>query len=144
LSSTIQQHFTLDNLNMLRRVLDNAGLHDGPDAARLARLSASRFLIECFQHGISTETDLKSELLNHLHQDMSERARAAEFADAQTWENEGDALASEVKLSRHSVQLDSNQATIARRIILGFPVFGLSRSSIRADDDIPQMLTTAA
>ncbi|CAN7538117.1 hypothetical protein [Rhizobium sp. LjRoot254] len=145
LSSTIQQHFTLDDLNMLRRVLDNAGLHDRHgETSHSARLAASRFLIGCFKQGISTEMELRFELFHHLYQDMSERVRAGELADIKAWENEGGALASEARPTRQPMRLVSSHATVVRRIMLGFPAFSPSDNSSGADDAIPQMLTMAA
>ena len=93
MSSTTRQYFTSEDLNMLRRVMDNAGLFGRPDEpSQLARSAASRFLIACFQQGIATETELRFELFHHLHQDMSEPVRAAEIFDFQAWENEGGAF----------------------------------------------------
>lgn len=95
MSSATQQYLTPNDLNMLRRVLDDSGLYDGlDDAAHLARLTASRLLIGCFQQGISMEMERRLELFNHLYQDMSERVRAEELAGVQMWKNEAGALAS--------------------------------------------------
>lgn len=146
MSSTTQQYFTPDDLNMLGRVLDNAGLQDGPgEASRPARLAASRFLIERFQQGISAEMELGSELFHHLYQDMSERVRGGELAEVQTWENEGGAMAPEARPIRQpSVRLVNSQVTIVRRIMLGFPAFSPGDGSSSVDDHIPQMLMMAA
>lgn len=105
MSSTIQQYFTPDNLNMLRRALDDAGCH----------YKANGFF-------------------HHLYQDMSERARAREFADFEAWENEGGALAKSRPNRQPSLRLVSGQATIVRRIMLGFPAFSLSNRSLGAED----------
>lgn len=146
MSSTIQQHFAPDDLNMLRRVLDNAGLHDRPgEASLVARLAASRFLIGCFQQGISTEMALRFELFHHLHQDMSERVQARELADIKAWENEGGAPASEARATRQPrMRRISGRTTIVRRIMLGFSAFSPSDDSPGADHAIPQKLTMAA
>ena len=145
MSSTTQQHFTRDDLNMLRRVLENAGFHDRPgEASHLARLSASRFHFGCFQQGISTKMELRFELFHHLYQDMSERARA-ELAIIQTWENEGGAVASDTMPHRQPLmRLVGSQATTIRCITLGFPVFIASDHSPSATNAIPQMSMMAA
>jgi hypothetical protein len=146
MSSTFQQHFTPDDLNMIRRVLDNAGLHDRPgEATHHARLSASLFLITCFQQGISTELALREELHHHLYQDTSEPVRAGEPADVQGWENEGGAVAAEPQtMPLLNLRLVAGQTPDVRRIMLGFPDFMLSYVSAGPEGDVPRMLPMAA
>lgn len=142
MSSTFQQHFTSDNLNMIRRVLDYAGLHDRlGEATHQARPSASRFLITCFQGGISTELALREELYHHLYQDMSEPVRAGENADIHGWENEGGAASVEPRIT---LQLVASQATDVRGVRSGFPAFIANRVSVGLQDDIPPTLPMAA
>lgn len=145
MSSTIQQYFTSGDLHMIRRVLDNAGLHDRADErSRLARRVAGRFLIGCFQQGISTEMELRFELFHHLYQDTSERVRMGEVADLQAWENEGGAVVSAARPNvRPGLRLVAGQTSDVRRIMLGFPAFMLSHASSGADDNIPRMLMAA-
>ena len=146
MSSTFQQHFTPDDLNMIRRVLDNAGLHDRPGhATHQARPSASRFLIKCFQRGVSTELALRDELYHHLYQDMSEPVRACENADVKGWENEGGAVEAEPQTTHlRNLRLVAGQTPDIRRIKLGFPDFILSYVSAGSEGDVPRMLPMAA
>ena len=59
MSSGYQQHFTSADIDMLDRVLGRAGMPDVPDpSGKEDRLTASRFLIETFQHGITDESAL--------------------------------------------------------------------------------------
>ena len=59
MSSGYQQHFTSADIDMLDRVLVRAGMTDVPDSSgKEGRLTASRFLIETFQHGITDESAL--------------------------------------------------------------------------------------
>jgi hypothetical protein len=65
MSSGYQQHFTAANIDMLHRVLDRAGIADLPGAlASALRSKASRFLIETFQHGMTSESALYFALVN--------------------------------------------------------------------------------
>jgi hypothetical protein len=146
MSSTNQQHFTSDDLDMLRRVLDNADLHDRPsEIPHPVRSAASRFLITRFQQGNTSEIELRFELFHHLYQDTSERARAGEHAEFQVWENEGGAVVSEAHPNHQpSLRLVAGQTSTVRRIMLGFPAFTLSHDFSGADDDIPRVVLMAA
>ena len=65
MSSGHQQHFTSANIDMLHRVLARAGIADLPGATASAlRSKASRFLIETFQHGMTSESALYFALVN--------------------------------------------------------------------------------
>lgn len=142
MSSTFQQYFTSDDLSMIRRVLDNAGLHDRlGEATHQARPSASRFLITCFQRGISTELALREELYHHLYQDMSEPARAGENGDVHDWETEGGAVSVEPQIT---LQLVARQTFDIRGIRSGFTAFIASHVSVGLQDDIPPTLPMAA
>jgi hypothetical protein len=141
MSSTFQQYLTSDDLNIIRRVLDNAGLHDRfGEVAHQARVTASRFLITCFQRGISTELALREELY-HLYQDMSEPVRAGENAEIHDWEIEGSAVSVEPRIR---LQLVASQTTDIRGIRSGFTAFIASHVSIGLQDDILPTLPMAA
>ncbi|MBX9458069.1 MAG: hypothetical protein KL863_19725 [Rhizobium sp.] len=101
MSSTTRQYFTSDDLNMLRRILDDAGLVDRDgETSRRSRSVASRFLIACFQQGVATEMELRSELFHHLYQDLTEPVRAGEITDFPSWENEGGAFGTRARSDR--------------------------------------------
>lgn len=146
MSSTFQQHFTPDDLNMIRRVLDNAGIHHRPgEATHQDRPSASRFLITCFQQGISTELALREELHHHLYQDTSEPVRAGENADVKGWENEDGAMAAELqKTPLINRRLVAGQTLDVRRITLSYPDFTLSYASAGLEGEVPRILPMAA
>lgn len=68
MSSMTQQYLSSDDLRMLKRVLDNAGLHDQFDEySRLIRMVAGRHLIASFQLGIASEMELNFELLRFFN-----------------------------------------------------------------------------
>lgn len=146
MSSTFQQYLTSDDLNMIRRVLDNAGLHDrSGKVAHQARVTGSRFLITRFQLGISTELALREKLYHHLYQDMSEPVQAGENAGVHDWENEGGAVAAEPQTTpRLRLQHVASQAPNVRRIVLGFPAFIVSHVSDGPQSDVPRIPPMAA
>lgn len=75
MSSGYQQHFTSTDIDMLHRVLDRAGIADFAEASASAnRSNASRFLIEAFQHGVTSESALYFALVNRPDVSVSDLA----------------------------------------------------------------------
>jgi len=67
MSSTPRQYFTSDDLGMLDRILDHAGIYrSANDSDQALRLSAAKFLIRRFQAGISNEHALYADLIDNL------------------------------------------------------------------------------
>lgn len=81
MSSNHRQYFTSDDLNMLDRVLTQAGLPQSSDPIqRDLRLESTRILIASFQRGLTTERALRGVLDNGLQvsNDHAGEALAAE------------------------------------------------------------------
>lgn len=148
MSSMKQQYFAADDLRMLKRVLDHAGLYDRPDdSSRLARLIGARHLIACFQQRSAKEMELKLELHRHLHQDLAQRSVATELVDLQLWDNE--CSATEVDKSGvdlFKLRLVHSHSRLVQRVMLGFPAFSPGYHSPGTGEDFkaPQMLMMAA
>jgi|EndMetStandDraft_4_1072995.scaffolds.fasta_scaffold248450_3 hypothetical protein len=67
MSSGYQQHFTVNDLAMLDRVLARAGFTDRPDTESAdVRRHASRFLIARFQRGVTEEGALHFALTQYM------------------------------------------------------------------------------
>jgi hypothetical protein len=67
MSSEFRQYFTSDDLGMLERVLDHAGLYNiANDGDQQLRLSAAKFLIRRFQAGTIDEPGLYAALIDNL------------------------------------------------------------------------------
>ena len=72
MSSTSDQLFDIHNLRMLDRILRKAGFRGGETyATDDGEISATSFLIHCFQMGIVDEAALKSALKMYLATQLS-------------------------------------------------------------------------
>ncbi|UIY25382.1 hypothetical protein LZK76_06850 [Rhizobium leguminosarum] len=94
MSSTSDQLFDIHNLRMLDRILRKAGFRGGETyATDDGEISATSFLIHCFQMGIVDEAALKSALKMYLATQLSSGPlpQAMEDGSFARWQDDGGA-----------------------------------------------------
>ncbi|MBY3070904.1 hypothetical protein E0I74_19885 [Rhizobium laguerreae] len=105
MSSTSDQFFGVDNLRMLDRILRKAGFRGGEThAADEGEITATSFLIDCFQMGIVDEAALKSALKMYLATQLKSGPlpQAMEDASFARWQDDGGAPAKAYRIARYT------------------------------------------
>ncbi|AHF82989.1 hypothetical protein RLEG3_14705 [Rhizobium leguminosarum bv. trifolii WSM1689] len=105
MSSTSDQFFDIANLRMLDRILRKAGFRGGEThAADEGEITATSFLIDCFQMGIVDEAALRSALKMYLATRLSSGPlpHAIEDASFARWQDDGGAPAKTYRIARYS------------------------------------------
>lgn len=111
MSSTSDQFFDIDNLRMLDRILRKAGFRGGETyAADDGEISATSFLIHCFQTGIVDEAALKSALKMYLATQLSSGPlpRAMEDGSFARWQDDGGAPTKAYRIARYTAPGPTN------------------------------------
>ncbi|TBY84136.1 hypothetical protein [Rhizobium leguminosarum] len=105
MSSTSDQFFGVGNLRMLDRILRKAGFRGGEThAADEGEITATSFLIDCFQMGIVDEAALKSALKMYLATQLSSGPlpQAMEDASFARWQDDGGAPVKAYRIARYT------------------------------------------
>jgi hypothetical protein len=105
MSSTSDQFFGVGNLRMLDRILRKAGFRGGEThAADEGEITATSFLIDCFQMGIVDEAALKSALKMYLATQLSSGPlpQATEDGSFARWQDDGGAPVKAYRIARYT------------------------------------------
>jgi hypothetical protein len=105
MSSTSDQFFGVDNLRMLDRILRKAGFRGGEThAVDEGEITATSFLIDCFQMGIVDEAALKSSLKMYLATQLSSGPlpQATEDGSFARWQDDGGAPVKAYRIARYT------------------------------------------
>ncbi|MBY2983489.1 hypothetical protein [Rhizobium leguminosarum] len=105
MSSTSDQFFDIDNLRMLDRILRKVGFRGGEThAADEGEITATSFLIHCFQMGIVDEAALKSALKMYLATQLSSGPlpQATEDGSFARWQDDGGAPVKAYRIARYT------------------------------------------
>lgn len=105
MSSTSDQFFDIHNLRMLDRILRKAGFRGGETyATDDGEISATSFLIHCFQMGIVDEAALKSALKMYLATQLSSGPlpQATEDGSFARWQDDGGAPVKAYRIARYT------------------------------------------
>ncbi|MBY5846136.1 hypothetical protein ELI13_04965 [Rhizobium ruizarguesonis] len=115
MSSTSDQFFGVDNLRMLDRILRKAGFRGGEThAADDGEITATSFLISCFQMGVVDEAALRSSLKMYLATQLSSGPlpQAMEDASFARWQDDGGAPVKAYRIARYTA---SGRADVSLR-----------------------------
>ncbi|MFL5011108.1 hypothetical protein [Rhizobium sp.] len=105
MSSTSDQFFDIANLRMLDRILRKAGFRGGEThAVDETEITATSFLIHCFQMGIVDEAALRSSLKMYLATQLSSGPlpQAMEDASFARWQDDGGAPVKAYRIARYT------------------------------------------
>ncbi|MDF9817919.1 MULTISPECIES: hypothetical protein [Rhizobium] len=111
MSSTPDPFFDVTNLRMLERILRKAGFRGGETyAIDISEISATSFLIHCFQMGIVDEAALKSALRMYLATQLSSGPLPPAIDDASfaRWQDDGGAPAKAYRIARYTAPRRAN------------------------------------
>lgn len=105
MSSANHQFFDVDNLRMLDRILRKAGFRGGETyAIDNSEISATSFLIHCFQMGVVDEAALRSALKMYLATQLSSGPLplAVEDGSLARWQDDGGAPVKAYRIARYT------------------------------------------
>jgi len=111
MSSTSERFFDVTNLRMLERILRKAGFRGGETyAIDISEISATSFLIHCFQIGIVDEAALRSALRMYLATQLSSGplTQAIEDASFVRWQDDGGAPPKAYRIGRYTAPTGAN------------------------------------